>query len=285
MARKHKPVAFSRPKSGLRFDLSPKALERWNPNIRAAADGDNVIGIYDVIGEDYWTGEGVTEKRLAAELRALGDRDVVVNINSAGGDMFVGMAIYNMLREHPGHVTVNVLGVAASAASIIAMGGDEVRVARAGFLMIHNAWIWVPGNRHELRQFADYLEPFDATMADVYAARSGLDATAIAQMMDTETWIGGSAAVEQGFADSLLASDEVEQTEDKPGALAVRRVENALRASGMPRSEAMRLISEFKATLRDADGNGERDATTDGGAIKLKAEPLTNLSSFEGIFS
>lgn len=260
--RKTMPAARAgAPVAGVRFDLSPKALNRWNPNIQAAAEDDNTISVFDVIGQDYWTGEGVTAKRIAGALRSIGDRDVVVNINSPGGDMFEGLAIYNLLREHKGHVTVKVLGVAASAASIIAMAGDEVQVARAGFLMIHNAWILAAGNRHDFLAYAEYLEPFDASMADIYAARSGQDVKAIQQMMDGETWIGGSAAIEQGFADSLLASDEIESGEDKPGAHAVRRVENALRASGMPRTEAMRLISEFKASLRDAGGNGERDAT------------------------
>ena len=260
--RKNMPAARAgAPVAGVRFDLSPKALNRWNPNIQAAAEDDNTISVFDVIGQDYWTGEGVTAKRIAGALRAIGDRDVVVNINSPGGDMFEGLAIYNLLREHKGRVTVKVLGVAASAASIIAMAGDEVQVARAGFLMIHNAWILAAGNRHDFMAYAEYLEPFDASMADIYATRSGQDVKAIQQMMDGETWIGGSAAIEQGFADSLLASDEIESGEDKPGAHAVRRVENALRASGMPRTEAMRLISEFKASLRDAGGNGERDAT------------------------
>lgn len=279
MPRRKMPAAnVRRPRNGMRFDLSPKALDLWNPSIRAAASDEPTINIFDVIGEDYWTGEGVTDKRIAAELKAIGDRDVNVNINSPGGDMFTGMAIYNMFREHPGHVNINVLGVAASAASVIAMGGGEVRVARAGFLMIHNAWIWVPGNRHELRAFADYLEPFDATMADIYAARTGDAAEAMQTLMDAETWLGGTAAVEQGFADGLLSSDQVEEGADAPASLAVRRIENALRASGMPRSEAMRLISEFKAGLRDAPGNGERDATRDGQAIKLKADPLPKLS-------
>lgn len=87
-------------------------------------------------------------------------------------------------------MTIKVLGMAASAASIIAMAGDEVQVARAGFLMIHNAWTLAAGNRHDFREFADYLEPFDAAMADVYVARTGLDAKTVATMMDGETWIG-----------------------------------------------------------------------------------------------
>jgi len=267
------------PVAGLRFDLSPRALDRWNPSIQAAAVDDNSISIFDVIGQDYWTGDGVTAKRIAGALRAIGDGDVVVNVNSPGGDMFEGLAIYNLLREHQGHVTVKILGVAASAASIIAMAGDEVQIARAGFLMIHNAWTYAAGNRHDFRAYADYLEPFDAAMADVYVARSGQDAKSIEQMMDGETWIGGSKAIDQGFADTLLASDEVAAGDERPAALAVRRVENALRASGMPRSEAVRLISDFKAGLRDAAGSGERDATETGReATQLQVDPLPRLT-------
>lgn len=279
MRRKMPAAHAGAPVAGLRFDLSPRALDRWNPSIQAASTDDNTISIFDVIGQDYWTGDGVTAKRIAGALRAIGDGDVAVNVNSPGGDMFEGLAIYNLLREHPGQVTVKILGVAASAASIIAMAGDEVQIARAGFLMIHNAWTYAAGNRHDFRAYADYLEPFDAAMADVYVARSGQDAKSIEKMMDGETWIGGSKAIDQGFADTLLASDEVSAGDERPAALAVRRVENALRASGMPRSEAVRLISDFKASLRDAAGSGERDATDPGReAIQLQVEPLPRLT-------
>ena len=263
MMRRNMPsINAKAPMAGIKFDLSAKALNSWEPALHAAESGDNTISIYDVIGEDYYTGEGVTAKRISAALRSIGDRDVVVNINSPGGDMFEGMAIYNMLREHTGRVTVKVLGVAASAASIIAMAADDLQVARAGFIMIHNAWILAAGNRSDLREFADYLEPFDASMADVYSARSGIPVAQVAAMMDAETWIGGSEAVDKGFAESLLASDEIEAGDDKPEAMAIRRMENALRASGLPRSEAMRMISEFKASMRDSASNGERDAAS-----------------------
>ncbi|PRW05725.1 clp protease family protein [Pseudomonas aeruginosa] len=266
------------PAAGLRFDLSARAMERWNPAVQAATEQDNTISILDIIGQDFWSGEGVTQAQLPApsgpSVKTRGG-----NINSPGGDMFEGLAIYNLLREHRGNVTIKVLGMAASAASIIAMAGDEVQVARAGFLMIHNAWTWAAGNRHDFREFAEYLEPFDAAMADVYVARTGLDAKTVATMMDGETWIGGSKAVEHGFADSLLDSDEVAAGNEKPTAKAVRRVENALRASGMPRSEAMRLISEFKASLSDSAGRGERDATDPGRkATRLQVEPLPRLA-------
>lgn len=240
--------------------ILPHALDRWNASIRAEGSDERSIGVYDVIGYDWWTGEGVTVKRIAAALRNMGPGPVTVNINSPGGDMFEGLAIYNALREHDGQVTVKVLGLAASAASVIAMAGDEVQVARAGFLMIHNCWVVAMGNRHDLREYADTMEPFDAAMADIYSARSGETIEAIEKLMDAETWINGTAAVKQGFADSLLPSDEVKQSDQK-SASAVRRLEAALRASGMPKSEAMKLISEFKSSAGDPAGGGAGDPT------------------------
>src|SRR5690606_15957176 len=168
-------VPMGRPQMDVHSHISPRAMERWDPAIRAAAEEDDerTISMFDVIGQDFWTGEGVTTKRIAAALRNMGAGPVTVNVNSPGGDMFEGLAIYNLLREHKGEVTVKVLGLAASAASVIAMAGDTVQVARAGFLMIHNAWVCACGNRHDMRDIADTLEPFDRAMADIYAARTG----------------------------------------------------------------------------------------------------------------
>jgi ATP-dependent protease ClpP protease subunit len=249
----------------VRSEILPRAFDRWHAGVRAAGDDtERTISVYDVIGYDYWSGEGVTAKRVAGALRAMGKGPVTVNVNSPGGDMFEGLAIYNLLREHEGEVTVKVLGLAASAASVIAMAGDTVQIARAGFFMIHNAWIMAAGNRNDLREYADWLEPFDAAMADIYSARTGEDIKAIAKLLDAESWIGGTQAVEDGFADDLLPSDQVEQKGAKANASAVRRIEAALRASGMPKSEALRLISEFKSGMGDPAGGGEGDPTEHG---------------------
>lgn len=249
---------------GVQWDLRPKARERWDPGVRAAdKEADRTISMYDVIGEDWWTGEGVTAKRVAAALRSMGRGDVTVNLNSPGGDHFEGLAIYNLLREHDGEVTVKILSLAASAASTIAMAGDRIQISRAGFLMIHNAWTVALGNRHGLREIADWLEPFDRTMADIYSSRSDQDIEAVLAMMDGETWMGGADAIAKGFADELLPSDQI-SNDEKATASAVRRLEAALRASGMPRSEAQRLIHEFKSSLRDAAGSGELEATEQG---------------------
>lgn len=255
-------VPMGRPQIDVRSYISPAALNRWDAGIRAAEEQDadeRTIGIYDVIGEDWWTGGGFTAKRMSAALRSLGKGPVTVAINSPGGDMFEGIAMYSMLREHPGEVTIKVMGLAASAASIIAMAGDEIRIARPAFLMIHNCWVMSVGNRHDMRDVAEQLEPFDAAMADVYAARTGDPVADMAKLMDRETWIGGSAAVDQGFADSLLDSEQVEKGEGKANAAAVRRLESALRASGMSKTEAMKLISEFKSSAGDPAGSGEGD--------------------------
>lgn len=249
--------------AGISPYIAPRALDRWNPSVQAAQteDDERTISIYDAIGYDYWTGEGVTAKRISGALRAMGAGPVTVNVNSPGGDLFEGLAIYNLLREHKGEVTVKVIGVAASAASIIAMAGDTVQIARAGFLMIHNTWVMAVGNRNDLREYADTLEPFDKAMAEIYAAHTGGDAKAMGKLMDAETWIGGSEAVDQGFADELLPSDQVEKKEGKAKASAVRRIESALRASGMPKSEAVRLLSEFKSSAGEPAGSGEGDPT------------------------
>lgn len=286
MSQKTLPRApEGRPCAAVSSNIAPRAFDRWDAGIRAAAedDEDRTISVYDVIGYDWWTGEGVTAKRVAAALRQMGAGPVTVNVNSPGGDMFEGLAIYNLLREHKGEITVKVLGLAASAASIIAMAGDTVQIARAGFLMIHNCWVMAVGNRHDLREYADTMEPFDAAMADIYSARSGKDLTEVQKQMDGETWIGGSQAVEEGYADELLPSDQVSKGETKAQASAVRRIEAAMRAAGLPRSEGQRLIHDFKSSLSDSAGGGERDATgrgpRDAAALSTTASLAASLTN------
>ncbi|EPK1669549.1 head maturation protease, ClpP-related [Pseudomonas aeruginosa] len=262
----------ARPRSGVQCDLAPKALDAWRPELRAASgdNPDSTITIYEPIGYDWWTGEGVTAKRIAGALRSIGsDIDVTVNINSPGGDVFEGLAIYNLLREHKGKVTVNIIGLAASAASFIAMAGDEIRIGRAAFLMIHNAWLIAMGNRNDLREIADWLEPFDMTLADIYAQRTGIDIDDIVKQMDAETWIGGREAVDKGWADAFLESDEISSAPSNrsEAILAKRRMDAALARSGMPRSQRNELINDFKTSMLGAAGWGGDTPTDMPGAV------------------
>lgn len=246
---------------GVKWDAPSDAVGRWDAAVKGAADSDTIT-MYDMIGSDGWS-EGVTAKRIGSALRAIGSRDVTVLINSPGGDFFEGLAIYNLLREHPHKVTVKVVGLAASAASVIAMAGDEIQVAKSGFLMIHNAWSLVIGNRHDLRSAADVMDQFDASMADLYAAAAGIEVKEAAAMMDAETWMNGQAAVDAGFATALLPADEIIEEPDQTNAslAAKRRVDGLLAKQGMPRSERRALLEQIKGTHDAAPG-----ATHDAGA-------------------
>lgn len=255
--------------AGLRFEPEDGAVARWNPAIRGAAEGDAVIEIYDVIGQDYF-GDGVSSQRIAGELARIGGRDVTVNINSPGGDFFEGVAIYNLLRGHPHKVTVQVMGLAASAASVIAMAGDAILVPQVGFLMIHNAWAIAIGNRHDMRAAADTLEPFDDAMAGLYASRAGADKAKAAAWMDAETWFNGSQAVDAGLADGLLDPDAVSQADaaSAKSLAAVRRIDAALARQGLPRSERKSLLREMKdgkpgAADTAMPGAGDHDIAAD----------------------
>lgn len=246
-------------------------FDRWSDaaaGVRALSMGDNVITMFDVIGEDYWSGGGITAKKVAAQLKAIGDRPVEVQLNSPGGDMFEGIAIFNVLREHPKDITIKVMGMAASAASIIAMAGDRVEMGAASFLMIHNCWVLAAGNRHAMRETSEWLEPFDQAMVDVYAARTGQKPADIAKWMDAETYMSGSQAIERGFADALLSSDEMVLDENAQASdrdvNELRALELQLVSAGMSRSKARARINKIKGTpgaaLNDpTPGAGEED--------------------------
>ena len=275
MSKKQLPAApAGRPCARVTCETLPSAMERWDGGIKAAATDDNSISVFDVIGQDYW-GEGVTAKRIAGALRAMNGADVTVNINSPGGDMFEGLAIYTLLREYEGRVTVKVLGIAASAASVIAMAGDDIQIGRGAFLMIHNCWVYAMGNRHDFAELAQSLEPFDNAMADIYAARSGLDMAAVQKLMDAESYIGGSDAVAKGLADSLLSADAVSDGDESPAA-ALRKLDALLAKTNTPRSERRKLI---KALSGGMPGAVTTNDGTPGAAEDIKPETLNSLES------
>lgn len=256
MTLKSLPAApAGRPSALSNRDLPSAAMERWNGGIKAAKPDENSISVFDVIGSDYW-GDGVTASHIAGALRSMNGADVTVNINSPGGDMFEGLAIYNLLREYEGKVTVKVLGLAASAASIIAMAGDDIQIGRGAFLMIHNCWVYAMGNRHDLEQIAADMAPFDKAMGDIYTYRSGMNADDVAKMMDSETYIGGSDAVDKGFADRLLSADEISDDDDSPEA-ALRKLDALLAKTDTPRSERRKLLKALSGSKPGAVANPE----------------------------
>jgi ATP-dependent protease ClpP protease subunit len=272
---------------------SSDVLDKWKAGVRAESSSDgNVIEIYDIIGYDYWSGGGITAQTISAKLKEFGGADVEVHINSPGGDMFEGIAIYNVLQQYAGKVTVKVMALAASAASVIAMAGAERQIGQGAFFMIHNAWIIVIGNRLDLRSYADYLEPFDNAMRDVYAAVTKQKASAIEKWMDNETYFSATQAIEYGFATGTLDSGITEDksaTEKAKALNSVRKVENLLtKQGGMSRSAARSLIQELKGGKRDAAADEPGDTpgavtTTKPGAGQDWLDKLRALNaSFKG---
>lgn len=241
-------IADDRPQARVEFDPPSDVLARWaDLPLAAEADDPSTISIYDAIGEDLWSGGGFTAKRMAVALREIGPKAVTVKINSPGGDMFEGIAIYNLLREHPAKVIVDVVGIAASAASVIAMAADELRMAPGTFLMVHNAWGYTVGNKHDFRKAAEVFEGFDGALADIYEARTGLKRKEIEAIMDAETFMNASEAVAKGFADAVV--DGIKPAEPAAAARenlpAVRRLDAALAHAGMSRAARRALIGEI----------------------------------------
>lgn len=261
-------------RDNVEFDPPASALARWNAELRADT-GEASIDIYDVIGPG-WDGEGVTAKKVSAALARIGDgKAVTVNINSPGGSVFEGIAIYNLLRAHKGEVTVRVVGLAASAASVIAMAGDRIQMGEASFLMVHNVWLMAIGNRHDLRQVADTIEPFDDALAAVYASRTGIDKAEIAQLMDAETWMNTEDAIDRGFADESMPNDKLQKTDDAANLQRDRVVlHNALAKAGLSRSRRRELIRNL-AGMPSAAGNAMPGAGDPGPGTSPAAEPQT----------
>lgn len=169
------------------------------------AQGDSAeILIYEEIGASFWGG-GVDPKQFAMDLKALGDiKTLNVRVNSPGGDVFDGATIYNQLAQHPATVNVYVDGLAASAASLVAMAGDKIFMADNAMMMIHNAWGCTAGDANELRLFADVLQKVSESMCSTYAKRTGMKAADVQALMDKETWLSAQDCIDEGFADEIV---------------------------------------------------------------------------------
>lgn len=166
-------------------------------------DGELALEVYDVIGGDFF-GEGVTAASISNAIKAAGDfKSIACHINSPGGDVFEGVAIYNILKSCGKPVNVLVDGLAASAASIVAMAGDTVTMGEGSMMMIHNAMGMAFGYSAEMRKLADVLDTCSDSIAAIYASNTKQSKTACRELMDAETWMDAQEAVKRGFANSV----------------------------------------------------------------------------------
>lgn len=164
------------------------------------------------IAQDSWFDDDITPKQFKSELTN-SDGDIIVWLNSPGGDVFAASQIYNMLKEYNGKITVKIDGIAASAASVIAMAGSEILMSPVAMMMIHNPATVIFGEASDLQNGIDMLSEVKESIINAYEQRTSLPRNKISKMMDAETWFSAQKAVELGFADKVLYEDSEEVTD------------------------------------------------------------------------
>lgn len=209
--------------------------------------------IYDEIGPEYYGLIGA--QTVIAALADAKDRPVVVRINSPGGDVFQGQAIYNALMRHAPGVTVEIDAIAASAASFIAMAGRPIRIAENGMLMIHKAWCFAAGNADALIKAAATLGKVDGVIAETYAARSGKTADEIMSLLAAETWFTAQEAIDAKLVDEIgqrlnvaarLRDGMLERMPERLRALASGKPDQAKRQASIYRPELVARTIDIK---------------------------------------
>ena len=262
-----------------------KSLEKpdWY-RIEAKDEDDNAeIIIYDVVG---WP--NIDAFDLIRSLGTIKAKNISVRINSPGGDVFDGVAIFNALKEHPAHVTTKIEGLAASIASIIALAGDEVQAHKNAMYMVHDPWVLAAGNQYDLREIADILGKIGGNMLDIYYDKSNIGKRELKQMMKDETWFTAAEAKDRGLIDTILDTgaakakfdlsiyanvpDELEDSDREGATLSKQEIERALRDAGASRSFAKSIAA------RGSNGNSQRDV----GGVKADIDKILKLQQIIG---
>ncbi|MFR6588593.1 MAG: head maturation protease, ClpP-related [Ruminococcus sp.] len=181
------------------------------------AGAEHDLYLDGAIAQDSWFEDDVTPAAFQAELKQH-TGDVTVWINSPGGGVFAAAQIYTMLRNHAGKVTVKIHGIAASAASVVAMAGDTTLISPVGMLMIHNPSTMAAGEKKDMEQAIAVLEEVKESILNAYVTKTGLSRNRLAKMMDAETWLNANEAMRLGFVDGILfAEDDLDKKpEEEP---------------------------------------------------------------------
>ena len=190
-----------------------KKRKFWNW-VRDADTGERTLVLNGQIAEDSWFGDEVTPAIFRDELMK-GEGNITVWINSPGGDVFAAAQIYNMLMDYKGSVTVRIDGLAASAASVIAMAGTIVEMSPVGMLMIHNPSTAVIGNTKEMQAAIQMLDEVKESILNAYELKTGQPRQQLSDLMDAESWMNAKKAVELGFADKILFANEDEEKQSE----------------------------------------------------------------------
>ena len=190
-------------------------------------EGERNLFLNGEISDETWYGDEVTPKLFKDELLS-GEGDITVWINSPGGDVFAAAQIYNMLMDYKGNVTVKIDGLAASAASVIAMAGTKVLMSPVAMMMIHNPATIAIGDTAEMKRAIEMLDEVKESIINAYVIRTGLSRTKLAHLMDSETWMNANKAIELGFADDVIRDGKSEDTSETAVMFSRKAVNNAL---------------------------------------------------------
>ena len=197
--------------------MKPQNRKFWNWINQADADPaeERVLELYGTIAEESWFDDDVTPALFKEELNA-GSGDIVVWINSPGGDCVAAAQIYNMLLDYKGNVTVKIDGIAASAASVIAMAGTKVLMSPVSMMMIHNPVTIAIGDAEDMADAIEMLAEVKESIMNAYEIKTGMSRAKLSHLMDATTWMNANKALELGFVDGILSREERYDEEDQP---------------------------------------------------------------------
>ena len=220
--------------------MNKKKFWRWK-NQAAEAPNERTLYLNGTIADESWFDDDVTPVLFKDELMS-GSGDITVWINSPGGDCVAAAQIYNLLMDYPHNVTIKVDGIAASAASVIAMAGTKVLMSPVSMLMIHNPLTIAIGDSEEMQKAIDMLSEVKESIINAYELKSGLSRAKISHLMDAETWMNANKAVELGFADGILedAKPDCGEAENLTFAFSRKAVTNSLlnKLAARPKTKA-----------------------------------------------
>lgn len=246
---------------------------------------DNVLDLYiygDIEGDshDFWTDAIIESETSASHFRdelakCPGVQEINIYINSNGGSVFEGTAIYNLLKRHNAHKTVYIDGFACSIASVIAMAGDVVIMPKNALMMIHNMWMGAVGNTAELRKAADDLDIINKAGQQAYLEKAGdkLDVETLASMMNAETWLTAEQCLQYGLADKY-ADKEADMS----------RATNILQKANLNLEQRINIQKSLAAQLRQLTEPRKQEVQIKQQNLKTQTEPTSLIKTLAGIF-
>lgn len=230
------------------------ALKPGHVRINADAGGSEAeILIYGDIGGSWWD-DGITGESITNQIASLDVDTINVRVNSGGGLVFEGLAIYQALARHDAKIVMHVDSIAASIASVIVMAGDEIRISEGANLMIHKPWSGVMGDADAMRKEADILDQLQEGLINIYVARTGAKRTELEAWVNSETWFLGQQAVDAGFADVMVPAKKKKAASSAMLNLFKNTPQSLLADASGPE------IRAFEAFLRDGEGLSQAQA-------------------------